>query len=128
MVVKPPVGTAGRLCSVVAGPAVVAWLAVVVGRVRGIAQGTSSVGPNQLQYRFFRTSKPKSHHKTNTFCPITPFCPITRKRKTQCDTRLKYRFVPVNQKSPKRTLRGLLVAPTGVDPVTFRFSVERSTN
>ena len=122
MVVKPPVGTAGRLCSVVAGPAVVAWLAVVVGRVRGIAQGTSSVGPNQLQYRFFRTSKPKSHHKTNTFCPIT------RKRKTQCDTRLKYRFVPENQKSPKHELRGLLVAPTGVDPVTFRFSVERSTN
>ena len=31
-------------------------------------------------------------------------------------------------KSPKRALRGLLVAPTGVDPVTFRFSVERSTN
>ena len=36
--------------------------------------------------------------------------------------------VPENQKSPKLMLRGLLVAPTGVDPVTFRFSVERSTN
>ena len=34
------------------------------------------VGSHQLQYRFFRTKKPKSHHKTNTFCPITP---ITRK-------------------------------------------------
>ena len=30
------------------------------------------VGSHQLQYRFFRTKKPKSHHKTNTFCPITP--------------------------------------------------------
>ena len=29
------------------------------------------VGSHQLQYRFFRTNKPKSHHKTNTFCPIT---------------------------------------------------------
>ena len=44
------------------------------------------------------------------------------------DTHLRYRFVPENQKSPKQMLRGLLVAPTGVDPVTFRFSVERSTN
>ena len=25
-------------------------------------------------------------------------------------------------------LRGGVVAPTGIDPVTFRFSVERSTN
>ena len=33
-----------------------------------------------------------------------------------------------HNKIPKRMLRGLLVAPTGVDPVTFRFSVERSTN
>ena len=33
-------------------------------------------------------------------------------------------------KQKPRSLRfgGLLVAPTGVDPVTFRFSVERSTN
>ena len=30
------------------------------------------VGPNQLKYRLSRTSKPKSHHKTNTFCPLTP--------------------------------------------------------
>ena len=29
------------------------------------------VGSHQLQYRFSRTKKPKSHHKTNTFCPIT---------------------------------------------------------
>ena len=29
------------------------------------------VGSHQLQYRFFRTKKPKSHHKTNTFCPLT---------------------------------------------------------
>ena len=29
------------------------------------------VDSNQLQYRFFRTSKPKSRHKTNTFCPLT---------------------------------------------------------
>ena len=29
------------------------------------------VGSHQLQYRFFRTNKPKSHHKTNTICPIT---------------------------------------------------------
>ena len=28
------------------------------------------VGSHQLQYRFFRTKKPKSHHKTNTFCPL----------------------------------------------------------
>ena len=44
------------------------------------------------------------------------------------DTHLRYRFVPESQKSPKLMLRGLLVAPTGVDPMTFRFSVERSTN
>ena len=29
------------------------------------------VGSHQLQYRFFRTNKPKSRYKTNTFCPIT---------------------------------------------------------
>lgn len=29
------------------------------------------VGSHQLQYRFFRTNKPKSRHKTNTFCPLT---------------------------------------------------------
>ena len=29
------------------------------------------VGSHQLQYRLARTSKPKSRHKTNTFCPIT---------------------------------------------------------
>ena len=29
------------------------------------------VGSNQLQYRLSRTRKPKSRHKTNTFCPIT---------------------------------------------------------
>ena len=29
------------------------------------------VGSHQLQYRLSRTKKPKSHHKTNTFCPIT---------------------------------------------------------
>ena len=29
------------------------------------------VGSHHLQYRFFRTKKPKSHHKTNTFCSIT---------------------------------------------------------
>lgn len=50
------------------------------------------------------------------------------KRKAQSDTRLKCYTAPENQKSPKHELRGLLVAPTGVDPVTFRFSVERSTN
>ena len=41
------------------------------------------VGSHQLQYRFFRTKKPKSHHKTNTFCPIAPFCPITPKLAAQ---------------------------------------------
>ena len=30
------------------------------------------VGSHQLQYRFFRTSTPKSRHKTNTICPLTP--------------------------------------------------------
>ena len=29
------------------------------------------VGSHQLQYRFFRTNKPKSRHKTNMFCPTT---------------------------------------------------------
>ena len=37
MVVKPPVGEGWWLCLVVAGPAVGAWLAVVGGRVGGIA-------------------------------------------------------------------------------------------
>ena len=43
------------------------------------------VGSHQLQYRFFRTSKPKTRHKTNTFCPITPgprVGPIGGKRTT----------------------------------------------
>ena len=37
---------------------------------------------------------------------------------------------PENQKTPQslRNARILVVAPTGVDPVTVRFSVERSTN
>ena len=29
------------------------------------------VGPNQLQYRLSRATKPKSRYKTNTFCPLT---------------------------------------------------------
>ena len=29
---------------------------------------------------------------------------------------------------PEANASGIAVAPTGVDPVTFRFSVERSTN
>ena len=29
------------------------------------------VGSNQLKHRLSRTRKPKSRHKTNTFCPIT---------------------------------------------------------
>ena len=33
------------------------------------------VGSHQLQYRFFRTNKPKSRHKTNTFCPLTQKSP-----------------------------------------------------
>ena len=32
------------------------------------------------------------------------------------------------QKPRSKSFGELLVAPTGVDPVTFRFSVERSTN
>ena len=41
------------------------------------------VGSHQLQYRFFRTKKRKSHHKTNTFCPITPVqCRPARHNKT----------------------------------------------
>ena len=32
------------------------------------------------------------------------------------------------QKPRSKSFGDLLVAPTGVDPVTFRFSVERSTN
>ena len=34
----------------------------------------------------------------------------------------------VKQKPRSKSFGDLLVAPTGVDPVTFRFSVERSTN
>ena len=30
------------------------------------------VGSHQLQYQLFRTNKPKSRYKTNTFCPLTP--------------------------------------------------------
>ena len=33
------------------------------------------VGSHQLQYRFFRINNPKSRHKTNTFCPLTPLGP-----------------------------------------------------
>lgn len=40
------------------------------------------VGSHHLQHRLFRTSKPKSHHKTNTFCPLThAFCPLTRQQR-----------------------------------------------
>ena len=34
----------------------------------------------------------------------------------------------IKQKPLSNSFGDLLVAPTGVDPVTFRFSVERSTN
>lgn len=34
----------------------------------------------------------------------------------------------IKQKPRSNSFGDLLVAPTGVDPVTFRFSVERSTN
>ena len=33
------------------------------------------VGPNQLKHRLSRTRKPKSHHKTNTFCPSSTLAP-----------------------------------------------------
>lgn len=43
-----------------------------------------------------------------------------------CST-IRLMDAPRNKKTPPK--RGFhLVAPTGIDPVTFRFSVERSTN
>ena len=38
------------------------------------------------------------------------------------------RSARAKQKPRSKCFGDLLVAPTGVDPVTFRFSVERSTN
>ena len=40
------------------------------------------VGVNQLKQLLFRTTKPKSHHKTNTICPLTlnPFEPDPHQR------------------------------------------------
>ena len=35
---------------------------------------------------------------------------------------------PRNDETPANQRGFLVVAPTGIDPVTFRFSVERSTN
>ena len=35
---------------------------------------------------------------------------------------------PRNDETPADQRGLLVVAPTGIDPVTFRFSVERSTN
>ena len=35
---------------------------------------------------------------------------------------------PLTRENPRDTPGVLNVAPTGIDPVTFRFSVERSTN
>ena len=34
------------------------------------------VGSHHLQHQLFRTNKPKSRHKTNTFCPLTLFWPL----------------------------------------------------
>ena len=47
-----------------------------------------------------------------------------------CDSylRRRHRGSQVKQKPRSKSFGDLLVAPTGVDPVTFRFSVERSTN
>ena len=39
------------------------------------------VGSHQLQHQLSRINKPKSHHKTNTFCPVTrktPPAPVRR--------------------------------------------------
>ena len=41
---------------------------------------------------------------------------------------LKPALPQAKQKPRSECFGDLLVAPTGVDPVTFRFSVERSTN
>ena len=43
-------------------------------------------------------------------------------------TFLKENPPQAKQKPRSECFGDLLVAPTGVDPVTFRFSVERSTN
>ena len=42
--------------------------------------------------------------------------------------RMQAALPQAKQKPRSKSFGDLLVAPTGVDPVTFRFSVERSTN
>ena len=55
-------------------------------------------------------------------------CPISLHVSAMCQIVLHYDVAAVPTGFQRPELTGLLVAPTGVDPVTFRFSVERSTN
>ena len=51
-----------------------------------------------------------------------------RPRQNACKRPYSTQDVRAKQKPRSKCFGDLLVAPTGVDPVTFRFSVERSTN
>ena len=90
------------------------------------------VGSHQLQYRFFRTNKPKSHHKTNTFCPITPTFisdrtdnrlagPATARHKRMGMKKALPKECMVEMQNPHRWIapRGAAARPKGLEPPTF---------
>ena len=71
------------------------------------------VGSHQLQYRFFRTKKRKSHHKTNTFCPIT--LTLTRALATHGEE---------NKNRRPRRICGFIVREGGVEPPLHHWNTD----
>ena len=55
-----------------------------------------------LQHRFSRTSKPKSHHKTNTLCPSSTLVPTTSNTDFSAPTRRKVTTQPTRFANPPR--------------------------
>ena len=64
---------------------------------------------NQLKHRLSRTNKPKSHHKTNTFCPITRALATHGKE---------------NKNRRSRRICGFIVREGGVEPPLHHWNTD----
>ena len=66
------------------------------------------VGCHQLQYRFFRTNKPKSRHKTNTFCPLTQIARLGRTQRKWKDALDAYFDTDGASNGPTEAINGII--------------------
>ena len=71
------------------------------------------VGPNQLKHQLSRTRKPKSRHKTNTFCPLTQIGTATPPPQPE-----------ENKNRRSRRICGFIVREGGVEPPLHHWNTD----